>query len=62
MGEVVDRILLNHFFSFLRMFIVLGIYSKSFEKTFIEGIAEFYASEGVIYIQLANDSRISKIC
>jgi hypothetical protein len=44
------------------MFIVLGIYSKSFEKTFIEGIAEFYASEGVIYIQLTNDSRISKIC
>eukprot|EP00252_Welwitschia_mirabilis_P026343 TRINITY_DN8630_c0_g1_i1.p1 TRINITY_DN8630_c0_g1~~TRINITY_DN8630_c0_g1_i1.p1 ORF type:complete len:804 (+),score=179.82 TRINITY_DN8630_c0_g1_i1:191-2602(+) len=48
MGEVVDRTLLSHL---LKMFTALGIYCESFEKPFLEGTAEFYASEGVRYMQ-----------
>lgn len=51
LGEAVDRTLLNHL---LRMFTALGIYSESFEKPFLEGTAEFYASEGVRYMQLSD--------
>ncbi|XP_052182282.1 cullin-4-like [Diospyros lotus] len=48
LGEAVDRILLNHL---LKMFTALGIYTQSFEKPFLEGTSEFYAAEGVKYMQ-----------
>ncbi|PHT55626.1 Cullin-4A [Capsicum baccatum] len=47
-GEAVDRSLLNHL---LKMFTALGIYTESFEKPFIERTSEFYATEGVKYMQ-----------
>ncbi|RAL50260.1 hypothetical protein DM860_007934 [Cuscuta australis] len=51
LGEAVDRTLLNHI---LKMFTALGIYSESFEKPFLESTSEFYATEGVKYMQLAD--------
>ncbi|KAK1305136.1 Cullin-4 [Acorus calamus] len=48
LGEAVDRTLLNHL---LRMFTAVGIYTESFEKPFLECTSEFYASEGVKYMQ-----------
>ncbi|KAM3284651.1 cullin-4 [Capsicum chacoense] len=48
LGEAVDRSLLNHL---LKMFTALGIYAESFEKPFIERTSEFYATEGVKYMQ-----------
>ncbi|KAL0310541.1 UNVERIFIED_CONTAM: Cullin-4 [Sesamum angustifolium] len=51
LGEAVDRTLLNHL---LKMFTALGIYPESFEKPFLEGTSEFYAAEGVKYMQHAD--------
>ncbi|XP_042064437.1 cullin-4-like [Salvia splendens] len=51
LGEAVDRTLLNHL---LKMFTALGIYPESFEKPFLEGTTEFYAAEGVKYMQQAD--------
>ncbi|CAN4082017.1 unnamed protein product [Withania somnifera] len=48
LGEAVDRSLLNHL---LKMFTALGIYAESFEKPFVERTSEFYAAEGVKYMQ-----------
>lgn len=48
LGEAVDRTLLNHL---LKMFTALGIYADSFEKPFLERTSEFYAAEGVKYMQ-----------
>lgn len=48
LGEAVDRALLNHL---LKMFTALGIYSESFEKPFLECTSEFYAAEGMNYMQ-----------
>ncbi|XP_057471873.1 cullin-4-like isoform X2 [Actinidia eriantha] len=48
LGEAVNRTLLNHL---LKMFTALGIYSESFEKPFLERTSEFYAAEGVKYMQ-----------
>ncbi|MED6147472.1 Cullin-4, partial [Stylosanthes scabra] len=47
-GEAVDRTLLNHL---LKMFTALGIYAESFEKPFLECTSEFYAAEGMKYMQ-----------
>lgn len=33
------------------MFTALGIYAESFEKPFLERTSEFYAAEGVKYMQ-----------
>jgi cullin-4 len=44
----VDRTLLNHL---LKMFTALGIYAESFEKPFLECTSEFYAAEGMKYMQ-----------
>lgn len=33
------------------MFTALGMYSESFEKPFLESTSEFYAAEGVKYMQ-----------
>lgn len=33
------------------MFTALGIYSESFEKPFLECTSEFYAAEGMKYMQ-----------
>ncbi|MCD7473381.1 Cullin-4A [Datura stramonium] len=51
LGEAVDRTLLNHL---LRMFTALGIYAESFEKPFVERTSDFYAAEGVKYMQLSD--------
>ncbi|KAL7102674.1 hypothetical protein ACP275_08G132900 [Erythranthe tilingii] len=51
LGESVDRTLLNHL---LKMFTALGIYPESFEKPFLERTSEFYAAEGVKYMQQAD--------
>ncbi|KAL2498970.1 Cullin-4 [Abeliophyllum distichum] len=51
LGEAVDRTLLNHL---LKMFTALGIYPESFEKPFLESTSEFFAAEGVKYIQLSD--------
>lgn len=48
LGEAIDRALLNHL---LKMFTALGIYTESFEKPFLEGTSDFYAAEGVKYMQ-----------
>ncbi|GAB2296895.1 hypothetical protein Dimus_030996 [Dionaea muscipula] len=48
LGEAVDRTLLNHL---LKMFTALGIYHESFEKPFLACTEEFYAAEGVKYMQ-----------
>lgn len=48
LGEAVDRTLINHL---LKMFSALGIYCESFEKPFLECTSEFYAAEGVKYMQ-----------
>ncbi|KAE8653887.1 Protein transport protein Sec61 subunit gamma-1 [Hibiscus syriacus] len=45
--EAVDRTLLNHL---LKMFTILGIYSESFEKPFLECTSEFYAAERMKYM------------
>ena len=47
-GEAVDRTLLNHL---LKMFTALGIYAETFEKPFLECTSEFYAAEGMKYMQ-----------
>ncbi|KAK3205036.1 hypothetical protein Dsin_019082 [Dipteronia sinensis] len=51
LGEAVDRTLLSHL---LKMFTALGIYSESFEKPFLECTSEFYAAEGMKYMQLSD--------
>ncbi|CAN6553359.1 unnamed protein product [Malus baccata var. baccata] len=51
LGEAVARTLLNHL---LKMFTALGIYSESFEKPFLECTSEFYAAEGMKYMQQAD--------
>eukprot|EP01018_Ginkgo_biloba_P027950 Gb_17700 [translate_table: standard] len=48
MGESSDRTLLNHL---LMIFFTLCIYAENFEKPFLEGMTEFYASKGVRYMQ-----------
>ncbi|KAG2684765.1 hypothetical protein I3760_10G090100 [Carya illinoinensis] len=48
LGEAVDRTLLNHL---LKMFSALGIYMESFEKPFLDCTSEFYAAEGMKYMQ-----------
>ncbi|XP_010529158.1 PREDICTED: cullin-4 [Tarenaya hassleriana] len=48
LGEAVDRSLLNNL---LKMFTALGIYAESFEKPFLECTSEFYAAEGMKYMQ-----------
>ncbi|XP_022898842.1 cullin-4-like isoform X2 [Olea europaea var. sylvestris] len=48
LGEAAERTLLNHL---LNMFTALGIYPESFEKPFLERTSEFYAAEGVKYMQ-----------
>ncbi|CAN6465250.1 unnamed protein product [Victoria cruziana] len=48
LGEAIGRALLNHL---LKMFTALGIYTESFEKPFLEGTSDFYAAEGVKYMQ-----------
>ncbi|KAK7825352.1 cullin-4 [Quercus suber] len=48
LGEAVDRTLLNHL---LKMFTALGIYAESFEKPFLECTSEFYAAEGMKFMQ-----------
>lgn len=53
LGEAVDRTLLNHL---LKMFTALGIYSESFEKPFLECTSEFYAAEGMKYMQQSDVS------
>ncbi|KAG5515817.1 hypothetical protein RHGRI_036759 [Rhododendron griersonianum] len=53
LGEAVDRALLNHL---LKMFTALGIYSDSFEKPFLDRTSEFYAAEGVKYMQQSDVS------
>ncbi|KAK7399935.1 hypothetical protein VNO78_11132 [Psophocarpus tetragonolobus] len=47
-GESVDRTLLNHL---LKMFSALGIYAETFEKPFLVCSSEFYAAEGMKYMQ-----------
>ncbi|KAF9588845.1 hypothetical protein IFM89_016783 [Coptis chinensis] len=51
LGEAIDRALLNHL---LKMFTALGIYSESFEKPFLDCTSQFYATEGVKYMQLSD--------
>ncbi|KAL3616891.1 Cullin-4 [Castilleja foliolosa] len=53
LGEAVDRTLLSHL---LKLFTALGIYPESFEKPFLECTSEFYAAEGVKYMQLSDVS------
>ncbi|KAF9672540.1 hypothetical protein SADUNF_Sadunf11G0052800 [Salix dunnii] len=48
LGESADRSLLDHL---LKMFTSLGIYAESFEMPFLECTSEFYASEGMKYMQ-----------
>ncbi|XXG66039.1 hypothetical protein AAC387_Pa05g3594 [Persea americana] len=48
LGEAIDRSLVNHL---LKMFTALGIYTENFEKPFLECTSEFYAAEGVKYMQ-----------
>jgi len=48
LGEAIDRTLLSHL---LKMLTALGMYSESFEKPFLECTSEFYATEGVKYMQ-----------
>ena len=48
LGEAIDRSLLSHL---LKMFTALGMYAESFEKPFLECTSEFYATEGVKYMQ-----------
>ncbi|WZZ02211.1 hypothetical protein YC2023_074539 [Brassica napus] len=48
LAEAVNRTLLSHL---LKMFTALGIYAESFEKQFLECTSEFYAAEGMKYMQ-----------
>ncbi|KAJ4878119.1 Cullin-4 [Raphanus sativus] len=48
LAEAVNRTLLSHL---LKMFTALGIYTESFEKPFLECTSEFYAAEGMKYMQ-----------
>ncbi|CAA7042773.1 unnamed protein product [Microthlaspi erraticum] len=48
LGEAVNRTLLSHL---LKMFTALGIYGESFETRFLECTSEFYAAEGMKYMQ-----------
>jgi hypothetical protein len=52
-GEAIDRALLSHL---LKMFTALGMYLESFEKPFLECTSEFYATEGVKYMQQSDIS------
>ncbi|KAH0993254.1 hypothetical protein GBA52_004737 [Prunus armeniaca] len=47
-GEDVDKTLLSRL---LKMFKALGIYSESLETLYLEWTSEFYAAEGVKYMQ-----------
>lgn len=48
LGESIDRTLVHHL---LKMFTSLGIYSDIFERQFLQATSEFYAAEGVKYMQ-----------
>ncbi|KAG0464826.1 hypothetical protein HPP92_018990 [Vanilla planifolia] len=48
LGEAIDRTVLGHL---LKMFTALGTYAETFEKPFLERTSDFYASEGLKYIQ-----------
>ncbi|KQK12851.1 cullin-4 [Brachypodium distachyon] len=48
LGEAIDKTLLSHL---LKMFTDLGMYSETFEKPFLECTSQFYATEGVKYLQ-----------
>ncbi|CAN8267329.1 unnamed protein product [Cochlearia groenlandica] len=48
LAEAINRTLLSHI---LKMFTSLGIYTESFEKHFLECTSEFYAAEGMKYMQ-----------
>ena len=48
LAEAVNRTLLSHL---LKMFTALGIYTEGFEKPFLECTSEFYAAEGMKYMQ-----------
>lgn len=48
LGEAIDRTVLGHL---LKMFTALGTYAEIFEKPFLESTSDFYASEGVKYMQ-----------
>ncbi|KAJ6936659.1 hypothetical protein NC652_011382 [Populus alba x Populus x berolinensis] len=48
LGETVNRKPLGHL---LKMFTSLGIYAESFERPFLECTSEFYAAEGMTYMQ-----------
>ncbi|KAB5561161.1 hypothetical protein DKX38_006118 [Salix brachista] len=48
LGETVNRKPLGHL---LKMFTSLGIYAESFEIPFLECTSEFYAAEGMTYMQ-----------
>ncbi|KAJ6766320.1 CULLIN-4A [Salix purpurea] len=48
LGETVNRKPLGHL---LKMFTSLGIYAESFEIPFLECTSEFYAAEGMAYMQ-----------
>lgn len=57
LGEAINKTLLNHL---LKMFTALGIYADKFERPFLQCTAEFYASEGVKYMQQSNVSEYLK--
>ncbi|KAF9684160.1 hypothetical protein SADUNF_Sadunf04G0088800 [Salix dunnii] len=48
LGETVNRKPLGHL---LKMFTALGIYAESFETPFLKCTCEFYAAEGMTYMQ-----------
>ncbi|KAG0467042.1 hypothetical protein HPP92_018622 [Vanilla planifolia] len=48
LGEAIERTVVGHL---LKMFTALGTYTESFEKPFLERTSDFYASEGVKYMQ-----------
>lgn len=48
LGEAIDKTVLGHL---LKMFTALGTYAEIFEKPFLQSTADFYASEGVKYMQ-----------
>ncbi|PKU72713.1 cullin-4 [Dendrobium catenatum] len=47
-GEAIDRTVLGHL---LKMFTALGTYAEIFEKPFLQSTSDFYASEGVKFMQ-----------
>lgn len=48
LGEAIDKTVLGHL---LKMFTALGTYAEIFEKPFLQSTSDFYASEGVKYMQ-----------